>query len=156
MKMKIQGVGIALMQNPVFLRSFWLACFQNPVFLQLFWPDSASPWPSGLPPGLQIFWNERKHIGFWKHAQQNARKNSGFCNGESPRFFPHILVAKKNPHALSWFICLPEGPPGAPPQLAHKIVHFVLKTVLARSHFRKADQIEIPGMFESSEVVETS
>ena len=60
---KKRGLGTAPMQNHMFLRSLWSACFQNPVFLRSFWLDLVSPWPSGLPPGLQLF--PEKHAKNW-------------------------------------------------------------------------------------------
>ena len=53
------------------------------------------------------------------------------------------------------FICLPEGLPGHPPA-GPENCPFLIKNVLARSNFRKAGQIKIPGMFERAEGLKTS
>ena len=80
--------------------------------------------PPGSPPGLLIFSKSMQKIGFWKHGQEKARKNTGFCAGESskPRFLQHILVAKKHFHGLL-LVHLPSwGPSWAPPQPGQKMV----------------------------------
>ena len=66
------------------------------MFLQSFWLDLVSPWPSGLPPGLQIFPEKHAKIGFWKHGQEKTHENTWFCTREpsKPRFLQHFLVAK--------------------------------------------------------------
>ena len=75
-----------------------------------------------------FFKKTEKNIGFWKCGQQNARENTGFCTRDSPRprFFPHILVAKKNSHE-TFLVHPPFRGSSCPPQLGQKIVCFVLK-----------------------------
>ena len=88
-------------------------------------------------------------MGFWKHEREKHVKTHGFWTVDSPKpyILQHFLVAKWNfpglilvhlaPRRASW------TPPAGP---ENRTSH--TKTVLARRHFRRADQIEILGMFE--------
>ena len=124
------------------------------MFLLSFWPDSASPWLSGLLPGLQIHLKRTKNIGFGKHAQQNARKNSGLGVGKSPGpyFFRILFSLRRISIVLSGFICLPQGLPGTPPAEPESC-SFHTKIIFARKDFRKPDQIIVrePLPFKSND-----
>ena len=70
---KTQGSGNTPMQNPVFLRSYWLGENQNPVFLQLFhaiwWQLDLEQMKSGPDPhnghSLMIIWVKINEIWAW-------------------------------------------------------------------------------------------
>ena len=93
-------------------------------------------------------------MGFWKHEQEKTCENTGFCTRQDLGFSCIFLSPRIAFIRLSWFICLSEGPPGLPPSWARNRP-FRTKTGIAGSHFQQADQIEIRGMFETSEVLET-
>ena len=97
--------------------------------------------------------NELKNIRFWKHPQQNVRKNVGFCVGKSPEpvsFSSYSCRLIKIPMNFLGSAASSEGLPMPPPAgPGNGLIR--AKTALARSHFRKADQIEIPCIFECSQ-----
>ena len=69
-----------------------------------------------------FFSKSMQEIGSWKHKQEKARENTGFCTRDSPRprFFLHILVAKKSFHK-TFLVHLPfRGASWTPPQLGQK------------------------------------
>ena len=110
-------------EPPCFLQPFCVACLQKPC---VFYGRSGLIRPRCGPVdcrlGCRFLRNEQQNRGFWKHAQQNNRKNSWFCNGKSPGpcFFCIFLSLKRMPSGFSRFIWLPEGSPGVSPSWAKK------------------------------------
>ena len=122
------------------------------MFLQSFWPELASLGPAGSSLGLHIFLKKlAKNRVFGNMSKNKHVKTQGFwtVDSQKPCISLHFLVAKWNfpgfllDHLAPW-IASWTHPPSAGPE--NGIFH--TKTVLARSHFRRADQIEILGMFE--------
>ena len=84
--------------------------------------------------------DKKKHVKTPDSAPGN-RRNLVFCST--------FLSVSKTPMEFSRFICFLGavlGPPLSGPQNRR----FHTKTLIARSHFQRPDQIEIPGMCEGS------
>ena len=72
------------------------------------------------------------------------------------QFFPHFLAAETNAHKTFWVHLPSRRASWGHSQLGEKVdrpCHTI--AVLARNHFRKADQIDIRGKFQCSDVFET-
>ena len=85
-----------------------------------------------------------KKIGFGNMSKKKHVKTQGSAPGtRQDLVFSCIFLSPRRAFIrLSWFICLSEGPPGLPPSWARNRP-FRTKTGIARSHFQKAEQIEI-------------
>ena len=147
---KKRGLGTAPMQNHVFLRLLWSACFQNPVFVRSDFMNMVSPRSSRLPPRQQIFLEKHVKIGVLETcARKSTWKQRVPHQGivETSFFAALSCRVSKTPMEFSRFICFLGavlGPPLSRPQNRR----FHTKTLIARSHFQRPDQIEIPGMCE--------
>ena len=92
-----------------------------------------------------------KTFGFGNIRNKMIVKINGSARGSRQDIvFSNIFLSlRRILIGLSWFICLPEGLLGPPPA-GPENRPFRFKSVLARSHCRKADHIKISGMFERS------